>query len=99
VVRLTAACDPTGATQVVSDQREVRRYQRTDSLKPTFTATHFDVFPGGCVTTRVRAPAARASEVATEAPLILGFTTRQALQDALEQRSEGRLHLDPGGPR
>jgi hypothetical protein len=26
---------------------------------------------------------------------IIDFTTRQALQQALEQRSGGRLHLDP----
>ena len=31
---------------------------------------------------------------ATEAPLVLGFTPRQALQQLLEERSSGRLHLD-----
>jgi len=31
----------------------------------------------------------------TEARSILAFTTRQTLQRALEQRSGGRLHLDP----
>jgi hypothetical protein len=43
-------------------------------------------------------PAARGPFVASDAPLILGFTTRQALQQALDQRSTGRLHLDPGEP-
>ena len=99
VARLAAGCDPGGATPIVSDQRALRRYQRTESLTPTFQVTRFDVFPGGCVTSRVRAPAARASEVVTEAPLILGFTSRQDLQRALAQRSGGRLRLDPGGPR
>jgi tRNA A-37 threonylcarbamoyl transferase component Bud32 len=99
VVRLSAGCDPAGATQIVSDQRTVRRYQRTESLTPTFSATRFDVFPGGCVTTRVRAPAARAPDVATETPLVLDFTTRQALQQALQQRSDGRLQLEPSRPR
>jgi site-specific recombinase XerD len=33
--------------------------------------------------------------IATEARSIIAFTTRQALQRALEQRSGGRLHLDP----
>jgi len=32
---------------------------------------------------------------AAEAPLVLGLTTRQALQQALDERSNGRLHLDP----
>jgi hypothetical protein len=30
---------------------------------------------------------------------VLGFTSRQALQQALSQRSQGRLQLDPGNPR
>jgi hypothetical protein len=30
---------------------------------------------------------------------VLGFTTRAALQEALSRRSDGRLHLDPGGSR
>jgi tRNA A-37 threonylcarbamoyl transferase component Bud32 len=98
VVRLTAGCGPAGAPQIVSDHREVRRYQRTESVTPTFSSTRFDVFPGGCVTTQLTVPAARGPFVASDAPLILGFTTRQALQQALDQRSTGRLHLDPGEP-
>jgi hypothetical protein len=31
----------------------------------------------------------------TEARSIIDFTTRPALEQALEQRSGGRLHLDP----
>jgi tRNA A-37 threonylcarbamoyl transferase component Bud32/membrane-associated phospholipid phosphatase len=95
VVSLTAGCDPAGALQIVSDQRQARRYQRTESSDAGFSATRFDVFPGGCVTTRLTAPAERGVSVATDAPQILGFTSRQTLQQALEQRSGGRLHLDP----
>ena len=96
VVRLSATCDPAGATPITSDHRDVRRYQMSETRPATFSSTRFDLFPGGCVTTRLSMPAARASVVATEAPQILGFTTRQTLQQALEQRSGGRLHLDPG---
>jgi tRNA A-37 threonylcarbamoyl transferase component Bud32 len=98
-VQLSATCDPAGATPITSDQRDVQRYQRSESRPPTFSSTRFDVFPGGCVTTQLSAPAARAATVATEAPLILGFTSRQTLQQELERRSGGRLHLDQGGPR
>jgi hypothetical protein len=55
----------------------------------------FDVFPGGCVTTRIRALASSKAEVTAAAPGILGFTPRQQLAQALEQRSGGRLQLDP----
>ena len=99
VVRLTAACDPAGATPITSDHRDVRRYQMSETRPATFSSTRFDVFPGGCVTTQLSAPAARAGAIATEAPQILGFTSRQTLQHELERRSGGRLHLDPGATR
>ena len=34
-------------------------------------------------------------EFAAQAPQVLGFTTRAALREALSQRSDGRLQLDP----
>jgi hypothetical protein len=34
-------------------------------------------------------------EFAAQAPHVLGFTTRATLQQALSQRSDGRLQLDP----
>jgi hypothetical protein len=34
-------------------------------------------------------------EFAAQAPHVLGFRTRTALQQALSQRSDGRLQLDP----
>ena len=47
------------------------------------------------MTTRIRAPAPNRAEVTAAAPSILGFTPRQQLAQALEQRSGGRLQLDP----
>jgi tRNA A-37 threonylcarbamoyl transferase component Bud32/membrane-associated phospholipid phosphatase len=99
VVRLMAACDIRGATQMQSDQPQVRRYQRIDRLAPRFEATRFDVFPGGCVTAQAAVPAANRAEVTSELVTILGYTTRQALQQALDQRSGGRLRLDPATAR
>jgi membrane-associated phospholipid phosphatase/tRNA A-37 threonylcarbamoyl transferase component Bud32 len=99
VVQLTAGCDIQGATRVVVDQPGVLRYLRIGQLQPRFAATRLDVFPGGCVTTRLTAPKASRAELTSEAPLILGLTTRQTLRQALEQRSGGRLHLDPSKPR
>jgi hypothetical protein len=53
------------------------------------------VFPGGCVTAQLRAGSNTDPSVIDEAAAAVGFTTRPALQQALEQRSNGRLHLDP----
>jgi hypothetical protein len=97
VIRLTAGCDLRGATQVSSDQ--VRRYQRIQRQAPGFEATRFDLFPGGCVTAQAAVPAANRAEVASQLATIVGYTTRQALQQALDQRSDGRLRLDPPTPR
>jgi tRNA A-37 threonylcarbamoyl transferase component Bud32/membrane-associated phospholipid phosphatase len=99
VVQLAAGCDPRGATQMRSDEPRVRRYQRIDRLAPRFEATRFDLFPGGCVTARAAVPAANRAEVTSELATILGYTTRQALQQALDQRSGGRLRLDPATAR
>ena len=95
IVRLTAHCDPRGATQITSNQPQVRRYQRINRLTPRLEATHFDLFPGGCVTAQAAVPAANRAEITSDLPTILDCTTRQALQQALDQRLDGRLRLDP----
>ena len=74
-------------------------YEQTERTTDRFTATWYDQFPGGCVTSRLRSTTDIQGTFATQAPLVLGFTTRQALQQALEERSNRRLHLDPPAPR
>ena len=99
VVRLAATCDPAGATEVPSDRPGVRHYQRTERHPGRFAATWYDRFPGGCVTYQLQSTTDIEGTFATEAPLVLGFVTRQALQQALDERSNGRLHLDPAAAR
>jgi tRNA A-37 threonylcarbamoyl transferase component Bud32/membrane-associated phospholipid phosphatase len=95
VVRLTAACDPAGTTELPSKRPGVRHYQRTERLADGFTATWYDRFPGGCVTSRLHSTTDVDGRFADEAPLVLGFATRRALQQLLDDRSNGRLRLDP----
>ena len=99
VVRLAATCDPAGASQVLSDQPGARRLMLIHDLAPSFSATRFDVFAGGCVTTQLTAPVTSRAEITSEASLILGYTTRQSLRQTLDERSAGRLQLDPGQAR
>jgi hypothetical protein len=73
----------------------VQHYQRIQSRTGQFTATWYDQFPGGCVTSRLHLTTDPNGEFAAQAPHVLGFTSRQALQQALSQRSDGRLQLDP----
>jgi hypothetical protein len=95
VVRLTASCDPGGAVQGPSAHPGVRHYQRIHSSTGEFTATWYDQFPGGCVTSRLHLSTDPNGEFAAQAPQVLGFMSRAALQQALSQRSDGRLQLDP----
>ncbi len=95
VVRLSATCDTTGADPRPSDQPEAQRFERTDQGRSGRAATWYTVFPGGCVTAQLDWTSAADAGFATEARSIIDFTTRQALQQALEQRSGGRLRLDP----
>ncbi|HEY2959963.1 MAG TPA: phosphatase PAP2 family protein [Actinomycetota bacterium] len=99
VVRLTAACDATGAVETPSPAPGVRRDQLVESLAGEFSATWYDRFPGGCVTYRLHSTSDLEGQFANEAPSLLGFTTRAALSLALGQRSDGRLQLDPAEAR
>jgi hypothetical protein len=96
VARLTASCDPGGAVEGPSQTTGVRRYQGTESRTGQFTLTWYDQFPGGCVTSRLHLTTDPNGEFVAQAPQVLGFTSRAALQEALSQRSDGRLQLDPG---
>jgi hypothetical protein len=53
------------------------------------------VFPGGCVTAQLHAAAGIHPGFAEQATSTLRFTTRGSLDQELESRSNGRLHLDP----
>jgi hypothetical protein len=99
VVRLTAACAPAGAVEGPSPTPGVRRHQRIESRTGEFSATWYDQFPGGCVTSRLHLTNDPTGEFAGQAPQVVGFTTRAALQQPLSQRSHGRLQLDPEEPR
>ena len=99
VVRLTAACEVNGAVEGPSATTGVRHYQRIESPTGQFTAVWYDRFPGGCVTSRLHLTTDPNGEFAAQAPQVLGFTTRAALAEALSQRSDGRLQLDPEAAR
>jgi tRNA A-37 threonylcarbamoyl transferase component Bud32 len=95
VVKLTASCDLAGAREVTSEQRGARRYVRVDPNAREFSATRFYTFDGGCVSQRFSAAGPSALRMSDTASTELGFITREQLRQALSQRSNGRLELDP----
>jgi D-alanyl-D-alanine carboxypeptidase len=96
VIQLTAACDIREAGPVLyhlaSDQPGV---QRSIGLRAAGEVARVDRFPGGCVTAQATVPAANEDEINSQLDTILGYTSRAALQQALGQRSDGRLRLNP----
>jgi hypothetical protein len=99
VARLRARCDVGEAVEVPAADPRVTRFQHGPGGTAA-DATWYEVFPGGCVTMRLDSDTEDPDvvrEVATEARTVLNFATRRALQEALEQRSDGRLSLDPAG--
>lgn len=92
VARLAASCDTAGAVEMPSPTQGVRRFQQVDRATDAFGATWYDRFPGGCVTYRLHS-ASDIEGVAVELPGLLGFASRDALRNALAERSDGRLRL------
>jgi hypothetical protein len=95
VLRLTAACDPAGAVRAPSPAPGVRRYQRVGPRAGEFRATWYDLFPGGCLTYQLHSTTDVKGSFTADLPALFTFATRDALRQALRQRSDGRLSLDP----
>jgi hypothetical protein len=97
-VRFTESCDVSGATEVVADVPGARRFER-DPVDGTDTIlTWYEVFPGGCATARLSSGSAAPgviTDVTAEASRVIGFVPRADLARALDERSDGRLQLDP----
>jgi tRNA A-37 threonylcarbamoyl transferase component Bud32 len=93
---LTAHCTTGGATQVASAPPGVRRFAALPATGGGFSRSWYDLFPGGCVTIHLHSPSslpAINAGLPRQALLILGYIPRGALEQALQQRSGGQLHL------
>jgi hypothetical protein len=96
VVELTGSVDLAGAVEVTSEQLGARRYVLVDRDAQRPSSTRVYVFDGGAVAIRFTAPTPQQQQqLASEASSAIGFTTREQLRQALSQRTDGRLHLDP----
>ena len=97
-LRFAESCDVTGATQAVADVPGARRFERSPIDGTNTILTWYEVFPGGCATvqlsSRTTAPDVL-EEVTAQASRVIGFVSRAHLARVLDERSDGRLQLDP----
>ena len=97
VVRLTATCATSGASPAPADVAWHHTLRTNRASHPSGPAvTSYTLFPGGCVSVELNATSDQS--LIDEAADAIAFTTRDALQRTLGQRSDGRLHLDPIEP-
>jgi hypothetical protein len=74
---------------VSSERPDALRYVLVDRASRAYK------FSGGCITQRFSAAAPSMLRMSDTAATEVGFSTREALRQALERRSGGRLQLDP----
>jgi hypothetical protein len=96
VMRLAATCDTGDAVEAPSQMAQGQRFESPDQIGGGYDATWYERFEGGCVTYQLHSNEDPIGRFAAEARVLLGFTSRQDLQNELERRSDGRLQLDPG---
>jgi hypothetical protein len=96
---LEASCDVAGAREVSSGQPGARRYDRVSPVTAGYRADRYYVFAGGCVTHRYDLRGRAGAEAADALSAGLGFVSRSTVAATVNQRSHGRLTLDPEGQR
>jgi len=86
IVRLTAACTTSGATQQPSNQPGARRYERTDDR--TGQLTWYTVFAGGCIITPLHSAKPPPRWVSPPAAICSRHSTRAPTGDSTSTRSQ-----------
>jgi hypothetical protein len=94
-VRLDAACDTTGATQIPSDREAMQRWERVTQVTPRYVGTRFYVFEGGCISVLFRLSGENRAEPLGFATQGIGTVPRDAVREAVREQTDGRLQLDP----
>ncbi len=94
-VRLTESCDTRRATEIPSEQPEMRRMERVTQVNPQFVARRFYLFDGGCITVVFTLAGSDSSEPLAVATQGLGVVAREDLRELVREESNSRLELDP----
>jgi len=93
-VLLRPSCDVTGATEVPSEQPEMRRYERVTRVSRGYGGERYYTFTGGCITYRFDLHGDTRAEPIAATSESLGFVSRNSVARQVHDSSDGRLELD-----
>jgi hypothetical protein len=96
VLERTCQFEGEKVTRVPSDEPGTRRFEQIGEIRPGvgFTGSRFYVFDGGCVSYRFQFDNEERAEPIGEVTLALGFVTRDALGDRVQETTGGQARLD-----
>ena len=94
-VELTASCGVEGFVEVPTDEAGAKRYELVESVTGGFRGTRAYVFDGGCATLDFRFETEASAVLVNEASLAVGFVSRADVDQAVQDITDGREHLDP----
>jgi hypothetical protein len=84
-------------TRVPSDHPGTRRFQEVISIESgrRYQGAIYYLFPGGCVTYRLDFRSDEQARPLVEVSLALGFVSRDALRQTIDEFTKGKVPLDP----
>jgi hypothetical protein len=96
-VLLRQSCDLSGATEVPSEQPEMRRYERVTRVSSGYGGQRHYTFAGGCITYEFDLRGNTRAEPVATITESLGFLSRANVARQVHDSSDGQLELDVGG--
>lgn len=94
-VELTDDCDTAGFVQVPSEIVAAERFEFIESIESGVRGERRYVFDGGCVAVAVDLQVDVSAALINEISLALGFVTRDEVNDAIREATDGREQVDP----
>jgi hypothetical protein len=97
-VTFTESCDVSGSTEVAADVPGARRFEADPDEGTDTVLTWYEVYAGGCTTVRLSSDNDSPEvldDLTGQADRVVGFVSREDLDDALDERSDGRVRLNP----
>ena len=82
---LRTSCNTSGADEIPSDEPGTRRWEKIDSLPPSYSGSRYYVFDGGCVEYRFSFSDDGSAALANDVSLALGFYERAQLEERVKR--------------